>query len=81
MNKIFVLCCSFLITFCAVYATNPYSTTSVVTIVGGIIKSTQHQEDVEKKYPRKNCPVCKGKGWYMSGDDISKILCQYCEPE
>lgn len=57
-----------------------YSTTSVVTLIGSKIK-TEAQNNIEKKYPRKDCPVCKGKGWYMSGDDISKIDCQYCEPE
>lgn len=54
-----------------------YSTTSVVTIVGGTILA-QHTEAVEK-YKRKDCPVCEGKGWYMSGDGIKKIECQYCE--
>jgi hypothetical protein len=28
---------------------------------------------------RSDCPVCKGKGWYMSGDNILKIECTYCE--
>lgn len=55
------------------------STTSAVTIVGGVIKS-KHVTN-EKKYPRKDCPVCKGKGWYISGDDISKVPCGYCEEE
>lgn len=54
-----------------------YSTTSVVTIIGGTILA-QHTETVEK-YKRKDCPVCEGKGWYMSGDGIKKIACQYCE--
>jgi len=57
-----------------------YSTLSVVTMVGGIIKSSQETEVVEK-YKRKDCPVCKGKGWYISGDGIKKIECQYCEPD
>lgn len=57
--------------------TKNYSTTSVVTIVGGTILA-QHTETVEK-YKRKDCPVCEGKGWYMSGDGIKKIECQYCE--
>lgn len=56
-----------------------YSTTSVVTIVGAIIKSEHQKDSIEKKYKRKDCPVCKGKGWYMSGDGIEKINCQYCE--
>lgn len=59
---------------------NQYSTTSVVTLVGGKILASK-VDKIEKKYKRKDCPVCKGKGWYMSGDDISKVDCGYCEPE
>jgi hypothetical protein len=55
------------------------STTAVVTLVGGVIKSAH--VDKEKKYPRKDCPVCKGKGWYISGDGIKKVDCGYCEPD
>jgi len=55
-----------------------YSTTAVVTLIGAKILSGQ-TENVEK-YKRKDCPVCKGKGWYISGDGIAKINCQYCEP-
>lgn len=55
------------------------STTASVTIAGGII-SAQHL-NVEKKYKRKDCPVCKGSGWYISGDKITKVPCGYCEPE
>lgn len=56
----------------------PFSTTSVVTIIGGIVSS--QQDEVSEKHKRKDCPVCKGKGWYMSGDGIAKIQCNYCEP-
>ncbi len=63
-----------------VFAATPnYSTTSVVTLAGAIVKS-QQQDSVVEKYKRKDCPVCKGKGWYLSGDGIAKINCQYCEP-
>jgi hypothetical protein len=55
------------------------STTGAVTLAGAIIKA-KHTDNV-KKYKRKDCPVCKGKGWYMSGDGISKVNCGYCEPE
>lgn len=57
-----------------------YSTTAVVTLVGAVIKSSQSDVEVAK-YKRKDCPVCKGKGWYISGDKISKVDCGYCEPE
>lgn len=78
MNKIFVgLLCAGLI-----FAQSSYygSTTAPVTIAGGIIKA-KHAQEVIKKYNRKDCPVCKGKGWYMSGDGIKKIECTYCEPD
>jgi hypothetical protein len=55
------------------------STTGAVTLAGAIIK-TKHIDNI-KKHKRKDCPVCKGKGWYMSGDGISKVNCGYCEPE
>lgn len=55
------------------------STTGAVTLVGGVIKAKHI--DKEKKYPRKDCPVCKGKGWYISGDGIEKVPCGYCEEE
>lgn len=56
------------------------STTSAVTLVGGVIKST-HIEPSDKKYKRKDCPVCKGTGRYLSGDGIKMVDCGYCEPE
>jgi hypothetical protein len=55
------------------------STLASVTIAGAIIKAT-HVE-VVKKYKRSECPVCKGKGWYLSGDKIKEVPCGYCEPE
>lgn len=55
------------------------STTAAITAIGGIIKA-QHV-NVENKYKRKDCPVCKGKGFYISGDGISKVDCGYCEVE
>ena len=68
--------------FAMVFGSVKYSgsTTASVTLVAGIIK-TKHLDDNTKKYKRKDCPVCKGKGWYMSGDDIQKVDCGYCEPE
>ena len=56
------------------------STTAPVVVAGAIIKAKHADVDV-KKYKRKDCPVCKGKGWYMSGDNIKKIDCGYCEPD
>lgn len=49
-------------------------------LAGSVLKSKDHPSP-NSKYKRKDCPVCKGKGWYMSGDGIQKIECQYCEPE
>lgn len=56
------------------------STTAAVTIAGSIIKS-RNMDNNDKKYKRKDCPVCKGTGWYWSGDGIKKVDCGYCEPE
>lgn len=55
------------------------STTSAVCLVGGVIKAKNIVDN--SKYKRKDCPICKGKGWYMSGDKISKVDCGYCEPD
>jgi DnaJ-class molecular chaperone len=55
------------------------STTASVVLTGSIIK-TKHV-DIVQKYKRKDCPVCKGKGWYISGDGIEKVNCGYCEPD
>ena len=49
----------------------PYTTTGVVTIVGGILKA--RSVEVVQKYKRKDCPVCKGTGYYISGDGIAKV--------
>lgn len=55
------------------------STTASVSLAGGVIKAKHI--DKEKKYPRKDCPVCKGTGKYLSGDGIKMVDCGYCEPE
>ena len=57
----------------------PYTTTGVVTIVGGVLKA--RSVEVVQKYKRKDCPVCKGTGYYISGDGIAKVNCGYCEAE
>lgn len=77
MNKF--IC--FLLIGSALVASSKYdgSTTAAVTIAGGIIKS-EHVV-IDKKYKRKDCPICEGKGWYISGDKISRVECGYCEPE
>jgi len=56
------------------------SSTSAVSLIGGVIKA-RHNVSPDTKYPRKDCPVCKGQGWYISGDGIEKVDCGYCEPE
>ena len=63
------------------FGSNKYygSSTAPVVLAGAIIKA-QHSETT-KKYKRSQCPVCKGKGWYLSGDKIKKVDCGYCEPE
>jgi hypothetical protein len=54
------------------------STLSSVVMSGGIIKA--QNTSVDKKYPRKDCPICKGTGKYLSGDGIKMVDCGYCEP-
>lgn len=55
------------------------SITPAVVLAGGIIKA--QNIDIIKKYRRKDCPICEGKGWYISGDGIKKVDCGYCEPD
>jgi hypothetical protein len=55
------------------------STKASVVLAGSIIKA--HHSETTNKYKRKDCPVCKGKGWYISGDGIKKVDCGYCEPD
>jgi len=78
MNKLFIclFCMGLLVSDASYYG----STTAPVTLAGGIIKA-KHSQDSVSKYKRKDCPVCKGKGWYMSGDGILKIDCTYCEED
>lgn len=54
--------------------------TSAVGLIGGVIKS-RHSVNSDAKYQRKDCPVCKGSGWYISGDKITKVDCGYCEED
>lgn len=77
MNKFFP--CLLAIWFFSHQASYYGSTTAPVVLSGAIIKS-KHLADGETKYKRKDCPVCKGQGWYLSGDKIKKIECLYCEP-
>lgn len=79
MNKVIF---SLLFASITVFTSHDYvgSTTASVTLAGGIIKAKQ-VDPSNKKYKRKDCPVCKGKGWYISGDKITKVECGYCEPE
>lgn len=75
MNKIIAIFLIGSISLCSLSYNG--STTAAVTLAGAIIK-TQHSLN-HKKYKRKDCPVCKGKGWYISGDGIEKVPCGYCE--
>lgn len=78
MKTIVILC----MVFCMAI-TNNYGfandSLAAAALAGGVIKAKNI--DVVKKYKRKDCPVCKGKGWYISGDDITKVPCGYCEEE
>lgn len=54
-------------------------TLAPVILAGSVIKHSG--TEIINKYPRKDCPVCKGKGWYLSGDGIEKVPCGYCIPD
>jgi hypothetical protein len=79
INKLLIISMilSSMITYSANYS--PIYTKSAVVLAGSVIAS-KHTVD-NKKYKRKDCPVCKGKGWYISGDGIKKVDCGYCEPD
>lgn len=79
INKLLIL--SILLSSTTIYSINydAIYTKSAVVLAGSII-SSKHSID-NKKYKRKDCPVCKGKGWYISGDGIKKVDCGYCEPD
>lgn len=69
--------------FSSIFGLDRYygSTTAAVVLAGATIKAGHQEDHQSKKYKRKDCPVCKGKGWYMSGDGIKKIECSYCEDD
>lgn len=76
MNKLI----SGLVIYSLLFGSSYYgSTTAPVVLSGAIIKAKSVEST--KKYKRKDCPVCKGKGWYVSGDGIKKVDCGYCEPD
>lgn len=54
------------------------STSSAVILAGAVIKA--HDAPTNDKYKRKDCPVCKGTGKYLSGDGIKTVDCGYCIP-
>lgn len=60
------------------YSSSLSRATAACAIAGAKISS---KDSMDKKYKRSQCPVCKGKGWYISGDGIAKVECGYCEPD
>lgn len=77
MNKIICL----LLCGAVAYTSGPYegSTMAPVILAGSIVKHSG--TEIAKKYKRKDCPVCKGAGKYLSGDQLKWVDCGYCEPE
>jgi hypothetical protein len=55
------------------------STTAPVILAGAVVKHMG--AEIAQKYKRKDCPVCKGTGKYLSGDGIKMVDCGYCEVE
>jgi hypothetical protein len=72
-NKILVLL--FITTFSGLCYAYEGGTLAPTIIAGSIIKN--QGAEISKKYPRKDCPVCKGLGWYISGDKITRVPCGY----
>lgn len=79
ISKLTLLTIIIFTTFISDVSTN-YAPTKAVVVLAGSIVSSQNDTDT-KKYKRKDCPVCKGKGWYISGDGIKKVDCGYCYVE
>ncbi len=79
MNKIILCLLGLSVFYSSDTVTSPAPTKAAVVIAGSIV--AQNHDNENKKYKRKDCPVCKGKGWYISGDSIKKVDCGYCEPE
>lgn len=79
MSKILVFLLA--VSMLGYYGSQKYSgsTKASVILAGGVIKA--QNTVVDKKYKRKDCPICKGTGWYISGDGIKKVDCGYCEPD
>lgn len=77
MTKIIALFLITTLSFASFFHNRPVSTTAAVIVAGAHIKA--RDIPINHKYNRKDCPVCKGKGWYISGDNITKVNCGYCE--
>jgi hypothetical protein len=54
-------------------------TLAPVILAGSVVKHLG--TEIATKYKRKDCPICKGTGKYLSGDGIKMVDCGYCEPE
>ena len=71
-----------MLSFGILYSTNSTydgGTLAPVILAGSVVKHTG--TEIAKKYKRKDCPVCKGTGKYLSGDGIKMVDCGYCEPD
>jgi hypothetical protein len=62
------------------FTTNKYDGGSLAPVVisASVIKNVGNEPN--KKHKRKECPVCKGTGQYLSGDGIKMVDCGYCIP-
>ena len=59
---------------------NGLTIVAFIIIISGAIVKNMGNEPI-KKYKRKECPVCKGSGQYLSGDGIKMVDCGYCIPD
>lgn len=77
MYKLCLIGATGIMFFTSLFADRSFSSLAVVTLTGAHIKAKD--TPINSKYKRADCPVCKGKGWYISGDGIEKVNCGYCE--
>ena len=79
-NKIVQI--ALILIFC-ITAVNAYGigSTAAVIVAGAKIKS--RKIDIEKKYPRSKCPICKGTGKVKEGDGTVEVEaeCPHCVPD
>lgn len=79
INK--VIAALLILSLSSAYAGEYKGSTLAPTIVVAAKIQAGHIPSQFKKFKRKDCPVCKGTGKYLSGDKINWSECGYCLPD